>query len=117
MPGILLLLVAETAGIKKVEAKGGIMAKVALIRCESYDYEQVKKSVERGLDLVGGISAFVREGENILLKPNLLVGEVPDRCVTTNPSVFEAVAQALIKAGVNLSYGDSPGSGQYGKGF
>ena len=91
------------------------MAKVALIRCESYDYEQVKKSVERGLDLIGGISAFVREGENILLKPNLLVGEVPDRCVTTNPSVFEAVAQALIKAGVNLSYGDSPAVGSTAK--
>lgn len=91
------------------------MAKVALIRCESYDYEQVKKSVERGLDLIGGISAFVREGENILLKPNLLVGEVPDRCVTTNPSVFEAVAQAFIKAGVNLSYGDSPAVGSTAK--
>ncbi len=87
------------------------MAKVALVRCESYDYEQVHKAVERGLDLIGGILSFVGEGENILLKPNLLVGEVPDRCVTTNPSVFEAVAQALIKAGVTLSYGDSPAVG------
>lgn len=87
------------------------MAKVALIRCESYDRDEVKKSVERGLALLGGISSFVRAGENILLKPNLLAGEAPGKCVTTHPMVFEAVAESLIHAGVHLSYGDSPAVG------
>ncbi|MCP4114378.1 MAG: DUF362 domain-containing protein [Desulfobacteraceae bacterium] len=91
------------------------MAKVVLIRCESYDRDEVKKAVERGLALLGGISSLVREGEKILLKPNLLAGEAPSKCVTTHPMVFEAVAESLIRAGANVSYGDSPALGTTSK--
>ncbi len=88
------------------------MSKVALIRCESYDDEIVKKSIEKGLALIGGISQFIQKGEKILLKPNLLVAEPPQKCVTTHPAVFKAVAQALIDAKVVVSYGDSPAIGK-----
>lgn len=91
------------------------MSKVALIRCESYEYEMVKSSIERGLSFLGGITQFVDKGEKILLKPNLLVGEVPEKCVTTHPAVFKAVAQILIEGGANVSYGDSPAIGKTAK--
>lgn len=84
------------------------MAKVALIKCESYNYPDVKDAVERGLSLIGGVETFVKAGEKILLKPNLLTGEQPEKCVTTHPSVFKAVAECFINSGVMLSYGDSP---------
>ena len=87
------------------------MSKVALIKCESYDYDEVKQSVKKGISLLGGISLFVQKGENILLKPNILVGDKPEKCVTTNPVVFEIVAELLISAGANVSYGDSPAIG------
>jgi len=87
------------------------MSKVVLIKCESYEYDLVKDSIERGLSLLGGISQFVKKGEKILVKPNILVGDAPEKCVTTNPAVFKAVAEILIDAGVNLSYGDSPAIG------
>jgi len=87
------------------------MPKVALIKCESYDYDEVKKSVANGIALLGGAQKFVRQGEKILLKPNILVGDAPKKCVTTNPAVFEAVAELFIKEGVKLSYGDSPAIG------
>lgn len=87
------------------------MSKVALIRCESYEDKIVKESIERGLSLLGGVSRFVQPGENILLKPNILVGEVPEKCVTTHPAVFKAVAEIFITAGVTLTYGDSPAIG------
>ncbi|MCP3898425.1 MAG: DUF362 domain-containing protein [Desulfobacteraceae bacterium] len=87
------------------------MSKVALIRCESYDYSEVKKSVEKGISLLGGLSLFVKKKENILLKPNILIGDVPEKCVTTNPSVFEAVAELFLKSGANVTYGDSPAFG------
>lgn len=91
------------------------MSTVALVRCESYDEDSVKKSIERGISLLGGISQFVRRGDTILLKPNILVGESPHKCVTTHPAVFKAVAQVLIKAGVTVSYGDSPAIGKLSK--
>ena len=84
---------------------------VAVVRCEDYDLDAVRAAVHRGLDLLGGAERFARQGENILLKPNLLVPRAPDRAVTTHPSVFRAVAESLRETGARLSYGDSPGFG------
>jgi uncharacterized protein (DUF362 family)/NAD-dependent dihydropyrimidine dehydrogenase PreA subunit len=58
------------------------------------------------------VSAFARAGEKILLKPNLLAGEVPDRAVTVHPSVFKATAEVFQQKGIRLCYGDSPGIGR-----
>ncbi|NDL68837.1 DUF362 domain-containing protein [Anaerotalea alkaliphila] len=85
------------------------MSKVALVRCEDYREDKVLQAVERGLDLLGGPGAFLRPGEKILLKPNLVAADPPERCSTTHPAVFGAVAKVLQKAGAQLSYGDSPG--------
>ncbi|MDD5264201.1 MAG: DUF362 domain-containing protein [Candidatus Bipolaricaulis sp.] len=88
------------------------MSTVALVRCTSYRDDEVDAAVRRGLDLLGGALRFVRPGESVVLKPNLLVGREAERAVTTHPSVFRAVARALGDAGVRLSYGDSPGFGR-----
>jgi len=89
-------------------------SKVAIVRCNSYDTAEVGKAVSRGVELIGGASNFVKSGETILLKVNLLVGEVPEKCVTTHPAVFKAVADIFIAKGAKLVYGDSPGFGATG---
>ncbi|NPV89274.1 MAG: DUF362 domain-containing protein [Firmicutes bacterium] len=91
------------------------MSEVALIRCESYDYREVKSAVERGLELLGGAQRYVRAGEKVLLKPNLLAAAAPEECVTTHPSVFRAVAESLQSVGASLTYGDSPAIGSLEK--
>ncbi len=83
------------------------MAKVAIIRCKTYDCDIVKKAVESGMQLLGGPGRLVRIGERILLKPNLLVPEVPEKCVTTHPAVFKAVAEVLLSGAAAVNYGDS----------
>ncbi len=87
------------------------MSDVALIRCESYDYDAVKAAVQRGVDLVGGAGTYAKAGEKILLKANLLVGDAPEKCVNTHPSVLRAVAEVFKTTGARLSYGDSPAIG------
>lgn len=87
------------------------MSRVALVRCESYDYNQVKAAVQRGIDLLGGPSAFVKSGENILLKPNWIMAVPPEKAATTHPTVFKSVAEIFKNSGANLTYGDSPGFG------
>ncbi len=87
-------------------------SKVAIIRCESYDEETVYAALSRGVKLLGGIGSFVRKGEKILMKPNVLAGSAPDLAVTTHPAVFNAVARILTAAGAEVSYGDSPGFGK-----
>jgi uncharacterized protein (DUF362 family)/ferredoxin len=82
---------------------------VALIRCEDYDEVKVLDAVRRGIGLIGGISAFARPGEKIVLKPNVLVGSDPEKCVTTHPSVFKAAGRILKDVGADVWCGDSPG--------
>lgn len=84
------------------------MSKVALLRCENYDYAEVKKAVAKGIALLGGLSNFAKPQEHLLIKPNLLAADVPESCVTTHPAVFQAVAELFQEYGVILSYGDSP---------
>jgi uncharacterized protein (DUF362 family)/NAD-dependent dihydropyrimidine dehydrogenase PreA subunit len=87
-------------------------AKVALVRCGSYDEQEVLAAVEAGLRLLGGPRSFAAPGERILLKPNVLVGEPPERCVTTHPSVLKAVGKVLGRVTDRLLFGDSPGPGE-----
>ena len=87
------------------------MSKVALIRCDSYDYAEVMASVQRGIELLGGASVFVTPGEKILLKPNWIMAVPPERHATTHPAVFRAVCEIFQAAGADLCYGDSPGRG------
>jgi len=84
---------------------------VALVRCENYDADAVQAAVARGIDLLGGAARFASAGEHILLKPNVLSGEAPDKCIGPHPLVFRAVAQTFLTTGALLSFGDSPGFG------
>ena len=89
-------------------------SKVAVIKCDTYDEEEVLKAVEAGLEFLGGVSLFARPGEKIVMKPNVLIGSNPDKCVTTHPSVFKAVGKLLQGAGATVCYGDSPSIGRCG---
>ena len=86
-------------------------ARVALIACDTYDDGEVYRAVRAGLDLIGGISHFVKPGEKIVIKPNVLIGASPDKCVCTHPSVFRAVGRILLEAGASVTCGDSPAFG------
>ncbi len=87
------------------------MSKVVLIACDSYDKEKVYAAVQKGLNLLGGSGQFAKAGEKILFKVNLLVGDNPDKCVTTHPEVLKAVAKAFKETGAKLGYGDGPAMG------
>jgi len=87
------------------------MVPVVLIYCPDYTYTRVKIAIERGLGLLGGPHSFADSGEKILLKPNLVTADPPEKCVTTHPAVFRAVAEVFLDAGVRVNYGDSPAIG------
>lgn len=81
-----------------------LMSKVALIYCQSYEYEEVLKAVKKGINLLGGVQQFASPREEILLKPNLLSADPPEKCVTTHPSVFRAVAEVFLASGALVTY-------------
>ncbi len=81
---------------------------VSIVKCDDYKSEKVYQKVKDGLNLLGGIGSFVNKGDQVLLKPNLLVGRSPDRCVNTHPAIVRAVAKLVLEAGANPMIGDSP---------
>jgi uncharacterized protein (DUF362 family)/NAD-dependent dihydropyrimidine dehydrogenase PreA subunit len=86
-------------------------SKVVLIKCENYHLEEIRAGVKIGLDLLGGAGQFAAAGEKIVIKPNMLVGDGPDKCVSPHPLVFQAVLEQFLETGARISYGDSPGFG------
>lgn len=86
-------------------------SRVALVYCKEYDPQSVKQAVQQGLLLLGGVERFAQQGEKILVKPNMLVGESPEHCIGPHPLVFQAVLEQFQMAGAQVSFGDSPGFG------
>jgi uncharacterized protein (DUF362 family)/NAD-dependent dihydropyrimidine dehydrogenase PreA subunit len=84
---------------------------VAAVRCTDYDVETVRAALERLLAPLGGMSAFVKPGERIALKPNLLMPLPPERAIITHPAVVAAVALAVKDAGATPVVVESPGTG------
>jgi uncharacterized protein (DUF362 family) len=84
---------------------------VSLIRATSYEREALRESLETLLEPLGGMAAFVKPGNRVLLKPNLLTGARPGKECTTRPELVYAIAQMVMEAGGNPFLGDSPAFG------
>lgn len=83
-------------------------AKVVLKYCPDYTAD-VEQRLREGLAEWGDMSAFVKPGQKVLLKVNLLMKKRPEEAVTTHPSVVEAVVRLVQEAGGTPIIGDSPG--------
>ena len=79
------------------------MAQV-LIKKAGYDNPEIDLLLEP----LGGMENFVKEGDKVLLKVNLLSGREPEKAVTTHPDFIRAVVKAVRKVGGSPLIGDSP---------
>lgn len=91
--------------------KENLKTEVSVVRCAGYERERVLEAVRRSVDLNGGIHSFIRPGERVLLKPNLLKAAAPEMAVTTHPEIVRAVIRLVHEAGAVAVVGDSPGFG------
>jgi uncharacterized protein (DUF362 family) len=88
-----------------------VKERVVLQAAADYARPHVEAAVERLLAPLGGMAAFVRPGQKVLLKPNMLVGKEPEKAVTTHPEIVRAVIRLAQQAGGIAAVGDSPGIG------
>ena len=96
------------------------LSKVALVRCDSYERDEVRRALRKAVELLGGLDSvfagikpveMLGKDAELLLKPNLLGKAAPEKVITTHPEVFRAVGELLKEEGYgNLVYGDSPGT-------
>jgi uncharacterized protein (DUF362 family)/Pyruvate/2-oxoacid:ferredoxin oxidoreductase delta subunit len=83
---------------------------VAIARCAAYDPAALDAALAAVLEPLGGMAAFVRPGQRVFLKPNLLSKAEPERQVTTHPEVLASVVRAAKACGAaEVMVGDSPG--------
>ena len=84
---------------------------VCLLQATSYDLSVLRSSMEALLAPLGGISAFVKPGDRVLLKPNLLTGARPTKECVTRPEIVYCVAKLVQEAGGLPFLGDGPAFG------
>ena len=77
-----------------------------------YELPALRVALAALLAPLGGMERFVKPGQRVLVKPNLLAPLPPERAVTTHPAVVEAVVMLVQEAGGVPVVGDSPGVGQ-----
>jgi len=85
------------------------MYTVSLHECREYDYDKIKKIIITEINELGGIESFVKEGDRVLVKPNLVMIKTPEKAATTHPTVVRAVAETVKEAGGIPIIADSPG--------
>jgi uncharacterized protein (DUF362 family)/Pyruvate/2-oxoacid:ferredoxin oxidoreductase delta subunit len=87
------------------------MKSVSIVKCQRYDKKEVLNGLHQSIDLIGGIGQFLKRGDRVLIKPNLLHGKNPEKAVTTHPSIVRGVVQIVQEAGGIPFIGDSPSIG------
>ncbi|MFO7813852.1 MAG: DUF362 domain-containing protein [Pelovirga sp.] len=85
--------------------------RVSLTALDHYDPATVDEAIQTLMAPLGGMNNFIKPGQKVLIKPNMLSGKDPARAVTTHPQVVRAVIRQAMAAGGQVSVGDSPGIG------
>ena len=81
---------------------------IAIVKCENYSNENVSISLNKLLELTGGLN-WVTPGMKIIIKANLVTFMKPDSAGTTHPALLCELVKILCEKGAEVIVGDSPG--------
>ena len=85
------------------------MEKIFFVRQENYNQPEITEAVKRVFAHFGGIEQFIKKGDRVLLKVNLVAGHDISRRVTTDPTIVRTVASLVLEQGATPFIADSPG--------
>ena len=81
---------------------------VSVVACDAYEPEQAKAALSSLLAPLGGL-CFVKPGDRLVIKANLITFLKPDKAATTHPVLLSALTELLRERGASVVIGDSPG--------
>lgn len=81
--------------------------RVAVVKCP--DYSRAKEGVHKALAELGGIEAFVKAGDRVVIKPNYVARKKPIDAATTHPAILRAVIEEVTSVGAKVVIAESPG--------
>jgi len=79
---------------KKQHYAGGIVEKVYLKACPSYDDPKLADKIREGFEKID-FDPNLFSGMRVGLKPNMLLPSNPDRAIITHPTFFKIIAQIV----------------------
>lgn len=91
------------------------MDKISVLSCDSYDIEKLDKIIERHFSLLETERQIIHSGDNVVIKPNLVMRRRPEEATTTHPEFIAAIIRAVKRRGGNAIIAES-GGGPYTKG-
>ncbi|MFA6350418.1 MAG: DUF362 domain-containing protein [Candidatus Omnitrophota bacterium] len=83
-------------------------SRISIVRCSDYEPALVYERVKHAIGLLGGITAFVKPGSKVLIKPNLLMARGPEFAICTHPEIVRAVIKILKEINCRIIVGDGP---------
>lgn len=87
------------------------MTEVVGLKTDSYD--KAKENLQRSFEFLS-IQNIIKPGDKVLIKPNLLKADPPEKAVTTHPAVVRALIELIRDLGAVPWVGDSSGGADYG---
>jgi len=89
-------------------------AKISLVRCNGYAPVNLESALRNSIELLGGLTNFIKPGSRVLVKPNLLMSKPPEFGITTHPEFLRVVIHLLKEINCKIIVGDGPSVwGQY----
>jgi uncharacterized protein (DUF362 family)/Pyruvate/2-oxoacid:ferredoxin oxidoreductase delta subunit len=78
---------------------------VTVRRCKDYDFQEVYRLVS---DIYLTCKGPELKNKKVLIKPNILSDDLPEKCISTHPVAFEAMIRFFQEKGATVFAGDSP---------
>lgn len=85
------------------------MSKVIIQECKSYNLDSLITKINDGIDKLGGWNKFVRKGDTVLLKVNLIGPKPSESAAITHSEFVRAMIRILKALGCTVWIGDSSG--------
>ena len=73
---------------------------VSLVPCDAYEHERCKAALQALLEPLGGLT-FVKPGDRVVVKANLITFLKPDKAATTHPVLLSALTELLRERGAS----------------
>ena len=87
-------------------------SKVHIKKIKSYSIDKIESFIREALSIIDKKEDLFSAGQKVLLTPNLLRGFSPEHCVTTPPTVVEAMCRVLRDYSIGqITISDSPALG------
>lgn len=66
------------------------------------------RMARKAVELLGGMDKFIKEGEKVIVKPNICVGKTSETGAVTDPEIVAEICQMVVECGAEPTVADSP---------